>query len=210
MSEPPEGLARGGDGRLRCWWAGSAPEYVAYHDQEWGRPVDGEVALFERLSLESFQSGLSWLTILRKREGFRAAFEGFDPERVATYGPREVERLLGDAGIVRHRGKIEATIANAGVLLKIHAGGETLGSIIASHAPDPADRPSRVDHAALMELATTPESTALSKDLKRRGWRFLGPTTAYAAMQAVGIVNDHLEGCFVRPSLMGRGELPIP
>ncbi len=210
MSGPPEGLALGEDGRLRCWWAGSAPEYVAYHDEEWGRPVNGEIGLFERLSLESFQSGLSWLTILRKREGFRRAFEGFDPERVAAYGPREVERLLGDAGIVRHRGKIEATIANAGALLDIHAGGETLGSIIASHAPDPADRPAPLDHAALMDLATTPESTALSKDLKRRGWRFLGPTTAYAAMQAVGVVNDHLEGCFVRPSLMGRGRLPIP
>lgn len=209
MSDLPEGLLRGEDGRVRCWWAGSAPEYVAYHDEEWGRPVEGDVALFERLSLESFQSGLSWLTILRKREGFRAAFEGFDPERVAAYGKKDVDRLLADAAIVRHRGKIEATIANAAALVEIWAGGETLGAIIASHAPAPEDRPPRVDHDALMELAKTPQSTALSKDLKRRGWRFLGPTTAYAAMQAVGIVNDHLEGCFVRPSLMGRPGMPI-
>ncbi|MGI9539427.1 MAG: DNA-3-methyladenine glycosylase I [Miltoncostaeaceae bacterium] len=210
MSELPEGLLRGEDGRARCWWAGSAPEYVAYHDQEWGRPVEGDVALFERLSLESFQSGLSWLTILRKREGFRAAFEGFDPERVAAYGVRDLDRLLGDAAIVRHRGKIEATIANAGTLLSIWAGGETLGEILASHAPAAAHRPAALDHDALMRLAKTAQSTALSKDLKLRGWRFLGPTTAYAAMQAVGIVNDHLEGCFVRPTLMGRGDLPIP
>ncbi len=197
----PEGLARGEDGRLRCWWALSTPEYIAYHDEEWGRPVNGEAALFERFSLESFQSGLSWLTILRKREAFRGAFCGFDPERVAAFGDGDRERLLADAGIVRHRGKIEATIANAGTLVSMWAAGETLRAVVAAHAPDPSSRPRRLDHEALPALASTPESAALSGALRARGWRFLGPTTAYAAMQAVGVVNDHIEGCWVREAV---------
>ncbi len=199
MSEGlPAGLARAGDGRLRCWWAVSASDYVGYHDEEWGRPVAGDRALFERFSLESFQSGLSWLTILRKREGFRRAFAGFDPERVAAFGESDVERLLQDAAIVRHRGKIEATIANARALLDIWSSGGSLALMLADHRPEAASRPERMDYEALCGLTTTPESVALSKTLKARGWRFVGPTTAYAVMQAVGVVNDHLEGCWVR------------
>jgi len=185
-------LGAGPDGRARCWWCLGTPEYMAYHDEEWGRPSRDERHLFELLTLEAFQSGLSWLTILRKREGFRAAFEGWDVERVAAYGERDVERLLGDAGIVRHRGKIEAAIANARAAAELDA---PLAELVWSFAPD-RGRPapsSREDLASIM-----PESTALSKELKKRGFRFVGPTTAYASMQACGIVNDHLAGCWVR------------
>jgi DNA-3-methyladenine glycosylase I len=178
----------------RCWPT-SDPLYLAYHDEEWGRPVYEEHLLLERLCLEGFQSGLSWLTILRKRERFRAAFEAFRPEAVARFGEHDVERLLGDAGIVRNRAKIEATIANARATAALHDAGETLRELLWSFAPafpPPAPR-------ALADLpATTPESTALARDLKRRGFRFVGPTTAYALMQACGIVDDHIAGCFVR------------
>ena len=201
MSGLPDGLEPGADGRPRCWWALSTDDYTAYHDDEWGRPVDGEAALFERLSLESLQSGLSWLTILRKREGFRRAFGGFDPERVAAFDERDRERLLADASIVRHRGKIDATIANARTLLAMWAAGERLGAVVAAHAPEPGSRQAPRDRAALETLAQTSESAALSCALRERGWRFLGPTTAYAAMQAVGVVNDHLEGCWVRDAV---------
>jgi DNA-3-methyladenine glycosylase I len=201
VSGLPDGLEPGAAGRPRCWWALSADDYTAYHDDEWGRPVDGEAALFERLSLESFQSGLSWLTILRKREGFRRAFGGFDPERVAAFDERDRERLLADASIVRHRGKIDATIANARTLLAMWAAGERLGAVVAAHAPEPGSRQPPRDRAALETLAQTSESAALSRALRERGWRFLGPTTAYAAMQAVGVVNDHLEGCWVRDAV---------
>jgi DNA-3-methyladenine glycosylase I len=187
------GLALGEDGRPRCSWGLSAPDYVAYHDDEWGRPVTDDRGIYERLTLEAFQSGLSWLTILRKRENFRAAFDGFDFERVSRYGDRDVERLLGDAGIVRNRAKIEAAIANAQATLALVEAGESLAALAWSHLPESQRAP-----AAGEVAATTDESTRLAKELKRRGFRFVGPTTAYALMQAVGIVNDHLAGCAVR------------
>jgi DNA-3-methyladenine glycosylase I len=168
--------------------------YIDYHDNEWGRPVTDERGLLERLCLEGFQSGLSWLTILRKRENFRAAFANFDPERVARYGKRDVERLLKDAGIVRHRGKIEAAIANARGTLALRQQGTALHELVWSHRPERHRPPTGNGDWQ----ATTPESVALSKELKRAGFRFVGPTTVYAAMQACGIVNDHLAGCFVR------------
>jgi DNA-3-methyladenine glycosylase I len=178
----------------RCWPTGD-PAYLAYHDEEWGRPVTDERGLLERFCLEGFQSGLSWLTILRKRENFRAAFAGFDPERVARLGKRDVERLLLDAGIVRHRGKIEAAFANARGTLALREAGTPLGELVWGHRP----KRSRAAPKSLGDLpATTPESNALSKELKRAGFRFVGPTTVYAAMQACGVVNDHIAGCFVR------------
>lgn len=188
---PPPALVVGGDGRARCWWCGSLPEYVRYHDEEWGRPVRGDRALYERMSLEAFQSGLSWLTILRKREAFRAAFAGFDPERVAAFDENDVERLLHDAGIVRNRAKIEATIANASAVLGLEG---SLTDLVWSYAPaDGRTRPAVVADVP----ATTPESVAMAKELKRGGFRFVGPTTAYAMMQACGLVDDHIEGCWV-------------
>jgi DNA-3-methyladenine glycosylase I len=180
----------------RCWTS-SDRLYVAYHDEEWGRPVTDERGLLERLCLEGFQSGLSWLTILRKRENFRTAFAGFDPEKVARFGKRDVERLLGDAGIVRHRGKIEAAIANARGTLALREQGTPLESVVWAHRPTPQ----RVAKSLSDLPATTPESAALSKELKRAGFRFVGPTTVYAAMQACGVVNDHLAGCHVRESV---------
>jgi DNA-3-methyladenine glycosylase I len=187
-------LVEGPDGRLRCAWGASAPEYVAYHDDEWGRPLRGDDALYERLVLEAFQSGLSWLTILRKREGFRAAFAGFDIDAVAGFGDADVARLLADAAIVRNRAKVEAAIANARAARALRDGGESLTEVIWSFAP--AARPAPRSYADVP--AVTPESTALAKELKRRGFRFVGPTTAYATMQACGLVNDHLEGCYAR------------
>ncbi len=178
---------------LRCAWA-VGDELAAYHDEEWGRPVTEEVGLFERLSLEAFQSGLSWATILRKREGFRRAFAGFDPEAVAGFGAREVERLLGDADIVRNRAKIQATVANARAVVELRAGGG-LSLRVWSFAPGPE----RAAPRSLEDLpAVTPESAALAKELKGRGFRFVGPTTAYALMQACGLVNDHVVSCPVR------------
>ncbi|MDX6622395.1 MAG: DNA-3-methyladenine glycosylase [Solirubrobacterales bacterium] len=190
------GTAPGSDGRLRCWWCLGAPEYVEYHDRAWGRPVHEDRALFELLVLESFQSGLSWLTILRKREGFRRAFDDWDVAKIAAYGEPEIERLLGDAGIVRHRGKIEATIANATAILALHEAGATLDALLWRFAPerDGADPPASGHDMQ----ATTLESKALAKELKRRGFRFVGPTTAYSLMQAAGLVNDHLSGCEFR------------
>jgi DNA-3-methyladenine glycosylase I len=181
-----------GDGRRRCSWGQSTPEYQRYHDEEWGRPVTDDRGIYERLVLEGFQSGLSWLTILRKRENFRAAFAGFEIDEVARFGARDVKRLLGDAGIVRHRGKIEAAIANAKAAAALEV---PLAELVWSYAPTGRRRAPRT----LTDLpALTPESTALSKELKRRGFRFVGPTTAYAAMQACGLVNDHVAGCFAR------------
>jgi DNA-3-methyladenine glycosylase I len=185
-------LVTGADGRARCFWGGSTPEYAGYHDEEWGRPVRDADALYERLCLEAFQSGLSWLTILRKREQFRAAFAGFEIAAVARFGPHDVERLMGDPGIVRNRAKIEAAIANARAAAQL----EDLGGLIWSFAPGPADRPAPRTRADVP--AITPESTAMAKALKRHGFRFVGPTTAYALMQACGLVNDHLEGCWAR------------
>lgn len=182
----------GPDGRPRCPWALATPEYVAYHDDEWGVPVRGDDALYERLCLEAFQSGLSWLTILRKREHFRRAFDGFVIERVAAYDAADVERLLADAGIVRNRAKIEAAIVNARA-----AAGLDLTALVWSHAPDPAARGPAPRTLADVP-ASTPESVALARALKRAGFRFVGPTTAYAAMQACGLVDDHLAGCWRR------------
>ncbi|WP_326754613.1 MULTISPECIES: DNA-3-methyladenine glycosylase I [Streptomyces] len=184
----------GPDGAPRCPWALSTEDYVAYHDEEWGRPVHGDDALFERLSLEAFQSGLSWLTILRRRPGFRTAFAGFRIAAVAEFTDADRERLLADAGIIRNRAKIDATLGNARVLAGWAPG--DLDALIWSHAPDPAGRPAPVTLADVP--AVTPESTALSKALKKRGLRFVGPTTAYALMQACGLVDDHLKDCVAR------------
>jgi DNA-3-methyladenine glycosylase I len=193
-----EALATGPDGRARCSWGASAPEYLPYHDREWGRPVTDDRGVFERLCLEAFQSGLSWLTILRKRDAFRDAFAGFEIERVAAFGDDDIERLLQDAGIVRNRAKIEATIANARAAAAVAASGGSFAKFVWSFAPA-GERPAPRSFDDL--AATTPESTALAKELKRRGFRFVGPTTAYASMQACGVVNDHLAGCWVRDAV---------
>ncbi len=199
MASPPRnGLIVGEDGCRRCWWGAGSADYQAYHDGEWGRPVVDDRRLFEKICLEGFQAGLSWLTILRKRENFRAGFAGFDFEKVAGFGARDVERLLQDAGIVRHRGKIESVINNAARACALKEEFGTLAAYFWGFEPGPKARPKRVTRQALMKLAVTPESTALSKDLKRRGWSFVGPTTVYAFMQAMGLVNDHIEGCVVR------------
>jgi DNA-3-methyladenine glycosylase I len=182
----------------RCPWATSAPDYLAYHDDEWGRPVTDERGLFERMTLEAFQSGLSWITILRKREAFRDVFRGFDAEAVARFGPDDVERLLGDARIVRNRAKVDATIANARALVALHEAGGTLAGLVWSARPDP-DPPAP---AAMGDVPPfTDASKALARELKRRGFRFLGPTTVYAGMQACGVVNDHLATCVVREAV---------
>jgi DNA-3-methyladenine glycosylase I len=194
-----DGLVRNEDGVVRCWWGGADDvEYRAYHDDEWGLPVTDDVRLFEKLALEGFQAGLSWLTILRKREAFRRAFAEFDFRRVARYGEHDVERLLGDASIVRHRGKIESTINNARRALDLVEEEGSLAAFVWRFEPDPATRPKRMSRAALLELADTDASRALAKELKRRGWTFVGPTTVYAFMQAMGLVNDHLDGCASR------------
>ncbi|MEV0454353.1 DNA-3-methyladenine glycosylase I [Catellatospora methionotrophica] len=184
-------LIVGDDGLARCGWAASAPEYRAYHDEEWGTPLRGDDALFERMSLEAFQSGLSWITILRKRPAFRTAFAGFKLEAVAAFGLADVERLLGDAGIVRNRSKIEATLHNARLALELPGG---LSALLWSYAPEPG-RPRPASRADVP--ATSDASVAMAKDLKKRGLRFVGPTTAYALMQATGMVDDHLAGCHV-------------
>jgi DNA-3-methyladenine glycosylase I len=189
-----DALAVGSDGRPRCWWSLGTPEYVAYHDREWGRPVLDDALLFERLCLEAFQSGLSWLTILRKREAFRAAFAGFDAAAVAAFGPADVERLLSDATIVRNRAKIEAAVNNAARVLEVAAEFGSLAAYLWSFRPLDPPLPRTVADLR----ATSPESVALAKDLKRRGFRFLGPTTVYAHMQAAGQVDDHVAGCCVR------------
>ena len=182
----------GPDGRARCPWGLSAAEYVAYHDEEWGRPLHGDRQLFERLSLEAFQSGLSWLTILRKRDGFRLAFAGFEPAAVAAFGEQDVQRLLADPAIVRNRAKIDATIRNARAVLDLDVPLDELLWSFAPAADGRRPRPSTVDDVP----ATTPESTAMARELKRRGFAFVGPTTCYAMMQAVGMVDDHVEGCW--------------
>jgi DNA-3-methyladenine glycosylase I len=187
------GVVTGEDGVARCSWADSAPEYRAYHDTEWGFPVSDDVRLFEKLSLEGFQAGLSWLTILRKREAFRRAFAGFDFARVALFDDRDVARLLDDAGIVRHRGKIEAVINNAQRAVELTQSEASLAAYIWRFEPEA--RTDGLDRAGLAELSWTADSKALAKDLKARGWRFVGPTTVYAFMQAMGLVNDHLDGC---------------
>jgi DNA-3-methyladenine glycosylase I len=201
MAELETGRTRGvvtsDDGLDRCPWPGRLPDYVAYHDREWGRPVRDETRLFEKLCLEGFQTGLSWLTILRRREGFRAAFAGFDPEAVAAFGPGDVERLMNDPGIIRNRRKVEATIANAQAVLALVDA--TLGGLIWAARPEPGPAPVTLDELP----ASTPASAGLAKTLKARGFRQLGPTTVYALMQACGVVDDHLAGCFVRAELEG-------
>jgi DNA-3-methyladenine glycosylase I len=192
-----DGLAVGPDGVARCFWADSAPEYRAYHDEEWGFPVADDVRLFEKLSLEGFQAGLSWLTILRKREAFRQAFDGFAFARVAAFGEDDVQRLLQDAGIVRHRGKIEAVINNAGRCIELVAAEGSLAHYVWEFAPTSRSRPLTL--AELSQFTTTDASKAMAKDLKRRGWRFVGPTTVYAFMQSMGLVNDHIDGCAAYP-----------
>ena len=186
------------EGTTRCWWAGTDPLYVRYHDEEWGRAVREDRRLFEKICLEGFQAGLSWLTILRKREGFRAAFADFDMDRVARFTARDVNRLLRDPGIVRHRGKIESTINNARRALELRDEHGSLADYFWKWQPAPVSRPPRITREVLLGMPTTPESTALSKDLRRRGWTFVGPTTVYAFMQAMGLVNDHVQECAIR------------
>jgi DNA-3-methyladenine glycosylase I len=188
---PERGALPGPDGRLRCPWGLSAPEYLSYHDEEWGRPVRGDTAIFERLCLEGFQSGLSWLTILRKRENFRAAFAGFEPAAVAAFGDQDVARLMADAGIVRNRAKINAVLTNARAVLTLP---DSLTDLVWKYASDSAPAPRTLDDLP----ASTPASKALSAELRKRGFTFTGPVTAYATMQACGIVNDHLAACFCR------------
>jgi DNA-3-methyladenine glycosylase I len=192
-------VVRGSDGVSRCRWGDSTPEYRTYHDSEWGLPVADDVRLFEKLSLEGFQAGLSWLTILRKREAFREAFAGFDPERVARFRERDVSRLLRDASIVRHRGKIEAVVNNAKRAIELVEAEGSLAAYVWRF--EPAEPEDRLEEAALRERALTPESKALARDLKHRGWRFVGPTTVYAFMQAMGLVNDHVHGCDARDAV---------
>ena len=195
VSAPAGGLRRHPDGRARCGWCGDDPDYVTYHDTEWGRPVRGERAVFEKLCLEGFQAGLSWLTILRKREAFRRAFAGFDPDVVAGFGDDEVAALLADTAIVRNRAKIEATISNAHAFRSLMEAGGSLSDLVWSFAPSPPPPPPQdLDDVP----ASTPASAALSRTLKQYGFRFVGPTTCYAAMQALGVVDDHLAGCWRR------------
>jgi len=192
------GIITGEDGKDRCFWHGNLPEYLRYHDEEWGRPVVNDIRLFEKICLEGFQSGLSWLTILRKRENFRAAFAGFDFEKVALFDDADIERCVADAGIIRHRGKIVSTINNARRAIALKQEFGSLARYFWSYEPGTGDRPGMVDRAYIAANPTTPVSVRISKDLKKRGWTFVGPTTVYAFMQAMGLVNDHVEGCFCR------------
>lgn len=198
METTAEGLIRGEDGLDRCFWHGGLEDYRRYHDEEWGRPVTDDIRLFEKICLEGFQSGLSWLTILRKRENFRAAFAGFDFHQVARFGDDDIARCLADAGIIRHRGKIVSTINNARRAVDLQTEFGSLSRYFWSYEPDASERPPRMDYATLKANPTSPTSIRLSKDLKKRGWTFVGPTTVYAFMQAMGLVNDHIEGCCCR------------
>ncbi len=202
---------RGEDGVNRCSWAGDHDDYRRYHDREWGRPVRDDRRLFEKLCLEGFQSGLSWLTILRKRENFRAAFADFEFERIARWNTRSVDRLLRDAGIVRHRGKIEATLHNARRAVELRGEYGSLARFFWSFEPGPGERPTRLTPAVAGRLTESDASRALSQTLRERGFRFVGPTTAYAFMQAMGLVNDHLEGCDARVAIeQARGRFRRP
>ena len=196
MAEAPQGILIGEDGKPRCGWQGNDPEYLHYHDTEWGYPVHDDVHLFEKICLEGFQAGLSWLTILRKRENFRNAFDGFDYKKIAQYSEAKIGTLLKNEGIIRHRGKIEATINNAQLAPELINEFGSLSNYFWTYKPAPSSRPKRNDYQSIAPLAISAESTAMSKDLKKRGWKFVGPTTCYAFMQSMGIVNDHLEGCY--------------
>ncbi|MCK3775735.1 DNA-3-methyladenine glycosylase I [Ensifer sesbaniae] len=193
-----KGIVIGEDGLQRCAWQGNLDDYRRYHDDEWGRPVLDDRRLFEKICLEGFQSGLSWLTILRKREAFRAAFAGFDFDKVATFDETDIERCLADTGIVRHRGKIVSTINNARRAQELRQEFGSLAGYFWSHEPQAAERPAKVTYEAIVANPTTATSIRISKDLKKRGWTFVGPTTIYAFMQAMGLVNDHIEGCHCR------------
>lgn len=201
MKEKKTGLMLGADGATRCFWPGALPDYLHYHDNEWGRPVADDIRLFEKICLEGFQSGLSWLTILRKRDNFREAFSGFDFDKVAEYGETDIERLLGNPGIVRHRGKIVSTINNARRARELADEAGSLAAWFWKFEPGADERPEVVDYPTLIANPTTPTSTRISKELKKRGWSFVGPTTVYAFMQAMGMVNDHIEGCMCRPKI---------
>ena len=204
-------IVRGDDGIHRCWWAAQTKLYSSYHDTEWGRPTKDDRWLFEKLCLEGFQAGLSWLTILNKRENFRVAFQNFEIDKVARFNSRSVDRLLTDAGIVRHRRKIESTINNAKRALELRREFGSLAAFVWHFEPAPPSRPKKMTRADLMKLSRTPESTELSKALKSRGWSFVGPTTMYAFMQAAGIVNDHLDGCHARtPCTSARRKFKVP
>ncbi len=208
-SKKDTGLFTADDGAARCRWCQASAAYQHYHDHEWGFPVTDDRRLFEKLCLEGFQAGLSWLTILNKRESFRAGFANFDAEHVARFKEADIARLLADAGIVRHRGKIESTINNAKRVIELRAEFGSLAAYAWSHEPSPRSRPKKMTLTALRANTTSPESVAMSKDLKKRGWSFVGPTTVYAFMQAMGLVNDHLEGCHVRvKALQQRAALP--
>lgn len=198
LVQPQDGLIISDDGKARCWWHGNDPEYQRYHDEEWGYPVDDDRHLFEKICLEGFQAGLSWLTILRKRDNFRTAFDGFDYHKIAKYDQAKIEELLQDVSIIRHRGKIEATINNAQQALNLIREFGSLSAYFWQFEPDDKSRPDCFTYAEIGPLAVTDESSAMSKDLKKRGWKFVGPTTCYAFMQSMGIVNDHLAGCQCR------------
>lgn len=209
--DPATGLFTDAQGCARCGWCQATPLYRHYHDQEWGFPVDDDRRLFEKLCLEGFQSGLSWITILNKRDAFRAAFAGFDAERMAEFDDADVERLVQDAAIVRHRGKIVSAIHNARRVLELRREFGSLAHYAWRYEPDPADRPARLTREVARTLSTSVASIAMSKDLKKRGWTFVGPTTVYAFMQAMGLVNDHLEGCDARPrALQARAAFRVP
>jgi len=195
------GLKLGADEKPKCYWCTSHADYEAYHDEEWGFPVDDDIRLFEKMVLEGFQSGLSWLTILRKRDNFRKAFKWFDFNKVARFGEKDVERLLQDTGIVRHRGKIEAAINNAQRAKELVKEAGSLAAYVWRYEPDVKARPKKLTKATLMKLTQAPESAAMSKDLKKHGWKFVGPTTMYAFMQSIGMVNDHIEGCALREAV---------
>lgn len=193
-----EGLITGEDGKVRCWWCGNDPLYMHYHDTEWGRETKSDIALYEKICLEGFQAGLSWITILKKRENFREAFAGFNFQEVSKFNNNDVERLLRNEGIIRHRGKIEATIHNAKLTIQLIEEFGSLWEYFSNYRPLPENRPANITYKAVGKLGFTAESEALAKDLKKRGFKFLGPTTMYAHMQAMGLVNDHLEGCHYR------------
>ncbi len=207
----PDGLVADDDHVARCTWCQATPLYRNYHDSEWGFPVSDDRRLFEKICLEGFQSGLSWLTILNKREAFRAGFANFDAAQVARFTAKDVERLVADAGIVRHRGKIESTINNAQRAMALREEFGSLAAYFWRHEPDTKSRPRRITREALRAITTSPESVAISKDLKKRGWSFVGPTTVYAFMQAMGLVNDHYEGCATRAkALAARKAFKVP
>jgi DNA-3-methyladenine glycosylase I len=201
LASPAAGLFTDDSRTTRCAWCQATPLYRNYHDNEWGFPVDDERRLFEKICLEGFQSGLSWLTILRKRENYREAFDGFDFDRVASFTDKDVERLLQNAGIIRHRGKIVSTINNAKRAIELRDEFGSLAHYFWRYEPGHNERPAVVDRDHIVANPTTPTSVVISKDLKKRGWTFVGPTTVYAFMQAMGLVNDHLEGCFCRPEV---------